>query len=124
MRTPLIVGALVAALATAAPAGAAPRISAAPNPVDRDDAQTVRGRGWPVIEFCSRNVRISLRSAQNAVTLGTQRVRRNGRFRFTWTPADENVGAGRWRLVVRMRCESGDDGSPNPVRRSLRIRVR
>jgi hypothetical protein len=124
MRAPLALAALIAALATADSAAAKPRITVSPNPVDRTAEQTVRGRGWPVIEFCSRNVRISVRSDQNAVTLGTKRVRRNGRFRFTWTPADENVGTGRWRLVARMRCESGDDGSPNPVRRSVRIRVR
>jgi hypothetical protein len=115
---------LAAALALAAPAAAKPRISVSPDPVDHDRAQTVKGRGWPVIEFCKRTVRISLRSAQNAVTLGTTRVRRSGRFTFTWTPDDENVGPGRWRLVARMMCESGDDGSPNPVRRSVRVRVR
>jgi hypothetical protein len=126
MRAAVLRVAVVAALAVAgaAPAAAAPRIGVSPNPVDRDGEQTVRGRGWPVIEFCSRTVRVSLRSAQNAVALGTTRVRRSGRFRFRWTPADENVGAGRWRLVARMRCETGDDGSPNPVRRSVRIRVR
>jgi hypothetical protein len=124
VRPTLLVLALVATLALAAPAAAKPRISVSPNPVDHDRAQTVTGRGWPVIEFCQRTVRIRLRSAQNAVTLGTTRVRRSGRFSFTWTADDENVGAGRWRLIARMMCESGEDGSPNPVRRSVRVRVR
>jgi len=123
MRSAILLIALAGTLAVAAPAAAAPRISVSPNPVDHDQAQTVKGRGWPVIEFCKRTVRISLRSAQNAVTLGTAHVRRSGRFRFTWTADDENVGAGRWRLVARMKCESGEDGSPNPVRRSVRVRV-
>ena len=34
------------------------------------------------------------------------------------------VGAGDWRLVARLRCESGDDGSAVFVRRSKRIRIR
>jgi hypothetical protein len=124
MRPTIALLALAATLALAAPAGAKPRISVSPNPVDHDQTQTVKGRGWPVIEFCKRTVRISLRSAQNAVTLGTARVRRSGRFAFDWTADDENVGPGRWRLVARMKCESGEDGSPNPVRRSVRVRVR
>src|SRR5215210_6706535 len=110
---------IVAAALLAAPAGAAaaPRIEVAPLAVDADAEQTVRGRGWPVIEFCSRRVRIRLVSAQNLVTLGRVRVSDRGRFTFRWTPDDENVGApSRWTLVARMRCESGENGSPNPVR--------
>ena len=84
----------------------------------------IKGKRWPVIEFCSRTVRLSLRSAQNAFPLGTKRVRLNGRFRFEWVPRRSKVGAGQWRVVARMRCESGDDGSPNPVRRSAPLRIR
>ena len=115
---------IVACLAAAAPAAGASRISVAPNPVDHDQVQTIKGRGWPVIEFCKRRVRIRLVSDQNAVLLGFARVRASGRFRFEWSPDAANVGAGRWRLVARMRCESGDDGSPVFERRSKRIRVR
>jgi hypothetical protein len=118
---------IVAAALLAAPAGAAaaPRIEVAPLAVDADAEQTVRGRGWPVIEFCSRRVRIRLVSAQNLVTLGRVRVSDRGRFTFRWTPDDENVGApSRWTLVARMMCESGENGSPNPVRVTKRIRVR
>jgi hypothetical protein len=113
-----------ACMAAATPAAAAPRISVAPNPVDHDQTQTVKGRGWPVIEFCKRRVRIRLLSDQNAVLLGFARVRASGRFRLEWSPDGANVGAGDWRLVVRMRCESGEDGSPNPQRRAKHIRVR
>ena len=70
------------------------------------------------------HVSIRLRSAQNRVRLGSARVRRSGRFRFRWTPDEANVGPGRWRVVVRMRCESGDDGSPVIRRRGADIRVR
>ncbi len=117
--------ALVLLLAIPAAAEAAPRITVAPRVVDADAEQTVRGRGWPVIEFCKRTVRVRLVSDQNLVTLGRVRVSDRGRFTFRWTPDEENVGApSRWRLVARMMCESGDDGSPNPVRVSKRIRVR
>jgi hypothetical protein len=112
------------ALFVAAPAAAAPQIDVAPRVVDRDETQTVKGRGWPVIEFCEREVVVLLKSDQNRVRLGDARVRRSGRFRFEWNAEEENVGSGRWRLVVRMRCERGLDGSPNFVRRRAAIRVR
>jgi len=38
--------------------------------------------------------------------------------------AGSGVGTGDWRLVARLRCESGDDGSAVFVRRSKRIRIR
>ena len=116
--------ALAALLAASAPAAAAPRITVSPRAVAHAATQTVKGRGWPVIEFCSRRVRLQLVSAQNRVPLGHVRVRVSGRFRFAWSPDAANVGApSRWRLVARMRCESGEDGSPNPVRVTRRIRV-
>jgi hypothetical protein len=87
------------------------------------EKQTVKGRGWPVIEFCSRTVRLSLLSDQNAFRIGSDRVTTRGRFRFTWIPRRRDVGRGDWTLVARMRCESGKDGSPNPVRATTRIRI-
>ena len=123
MRRVLLLALLLASVP--AVADAAPRITVTPARVDHDATQTVRGRGWPVIEFCKRSVRIRLVSAQNRVTLGRVRVSDRGRFTFRWVPDDEGVGApSRWRLVARMMCESGDDGSPNPVRVAKRIRVR
>ncbi len=123
MRALLIALALL--LVAPAVAAAAPRISVSPRAVDHHATQTVTGRGWPVIEFCKRTVRVRLVSDQNLVTLGRVRVRDSGRFTFRWSPEAENVGARTsWRLVARMMCESGDDGSPNPVRVSERIRVR
>jgi hypothetical protein len=119
-----LTGSLAAVAAAPAPAGAAPRISVSPATVDRDETQTVRGRGWPVIEFCERRVVVKLKSDQNSARLGSARVRRSGRFRFEWNADDANVGSGRWRLVVRMTCESGEDGSPNLVRRRASIRIR
>jgi hypothetical protein len=117
---------LLALLAASVPAASqpGPRLSAAPNPVNFGQTVVIKGKRWPVIEFCSRTVRLSLRSAQNAVLLGTKRVRLNGRFRFEWVPRRAKVGAGRWRVVARMRCESGKDGSVVPVRRSAALRIR
>jgi hypothetical protein len=116
--------ALACLLAGAAPAAARQSISARPNPVDFGETLAVTGRGWPVIEFCSRTVRLSLRSDRNAFRIGRVRVGSHGRFRFEWVPRRSEVGAGRWRLVARMACESGKDGSPNPMRASTSVRIR
>lgn len=100
------------------------RLAAAPNPVSFGQVLTVTGRGWPVIEFCERTVALSLRSDQNAVRVGHVRIGDRGGFVKRWTPQRAVVGAGRWRLVARLRCESGNDGSPVPVVRSVAIRIR
>ena len=115
---------LFACLATAAPAAARQSISASPNPVRFGHQLVVKGKGWPVIEFCSRTVRLSLRSDQNAFRIGKLRVGDRGRFRFEWVPHRSQVGAGRWTVVARMRCESGDDGSPVPTTATAPIRIR
>jgi hypothetical protein len=109
--------------AAAVPAAARQSIGAAPNPVHFGETLMVTGKGWPVIEFCSRTVRLSLRSDQNAFRVGTVRVGERGRFRFEWIPRRAKVGAGRWQLVTRMRCESGKDGSPVPTRASVALRI-
>jgi hypothetical protein len=123
-RTGLLAVLLVAVLAGAAPAAAKQSIAVSPNPVHFGETQVVAGKGWPVIEFCSRTVRLSLRSAQNAFRIGTVRVGERGRFHFDWIPRRAKVGAGLWLLVARMHCESGKDGSPVPVRASVPIRIR
>ena len=110
-------------LAAAPSAGAAQTITATPKSVDPADVQTVRGRGWPVIEFCSRTIRVSVRSAQNSAPIAQRHIRANGRFSFRWIPRNKNIGPGRWRLVARMRCESGKDGSTVFVRASARITI-
>ena len=123
-RATALTAAVIASLTTAAGAQAAQSISADPIRVDRTATQTVRGRDWPVIEFCSRTVRVSVRSAQNSVPIAQRHVSDSGRFSFRWVPKNKNVGPGRWRLVARMRCESGKDGSTIFVRASRLIRVR
>jgi hypothetical protein len=118
-----MIAAVLASLTTAA-AAQAQTISADPGRVDSDQIQTVRGRNWPVIEFCSRTIRVSVRSAQNSAPIAQRRVSDTGRFRFRWVPQNKNIGPGRWRLVARMRCESGKDGSTIFVRASTLIRIR
>lgn len=127
MRTTALGATLLAGLVllvASAPAAAAPRLSAQPNPVRFGHQLTIRGQGWPVIEFCRRHVRLSLRSDQNAVVIATARIGDDGRFVKRWTPRRSAVGAGRWRLVARLRCESGKDGSTIFTRRSVGVRIR
>jgi len=126
MRTLLLVPLALAAAAVAAPpapASSPPVLSVSPRTVHLDDEVTIRGRQWPVIEFCRRRVRLRLESDQNAVPIGFVRIRDNGRFTRRWTPESGEIGPGRWRIVARLRCESGEDGSPNFVtrRRTLHI---
>jgi hypothetical protein len=106
-----------------ASAAAAPRITAQPRTVDSADIQVVRGFDWPVIEFCSRTIRVFVRSDQNSAPIAQRHVRDNGRFRFRWIPDNRNIGPGEWRLVARMRCESGRDGSTIFVTRRTRITI-
>jgi hypothetical protein len=122
---PALTAVVVAGTAAVAPATAtaAQTISATPKTVNRTDIQTVRGRGWPVIEFCSRTVRVSVRSAQNAAPIAQRHIRDNGRFTFRWIPKNKNIGRGSWKLVARMRCESGKDGSTFFVKASTRITI-
>jgi hypothetical protein len=124
-RTTALTAVVIAGVTAAAPAAAqaAQTITATPQTIHRRDIQTVIGRGWPVIEFCSRTVRVSVRSAQNSAPIAQRHVSDRGRFRFRWTPLNKGVGGGNWRLVARMRCESGKDGSTVFVRASTRIRI-
>jgi hypothetical protein len=116
---------LLFAFATAASASAAPKptVSATPKHVGVNAIQTVTGSHWPVIEFCSRIVRVSVQSARNAAPIRTVRVHDDGTFRLRYIPRKRNIGAGKWNLVARMRCESGKDGSPVPVKASVAIRI-
>ena len=116
--------AVAGSLWLAAPAAAKQSIAASPNPVEFGQTLVVTGKGWPVIEFCSRTVRLSLRSDQNAFRIGLVRVGDRGRFRFECIPRRTKVGPGRWQLVARMRCESGKDGSVVWARASVSLRIR
>ena len=116
-------GVAMAFLAMPAGAAAAQSIGATPQTVARNAIQTVRGHGWPVIEFCSRTIRVSVRSAQNAALIAQRHIGDNGRFTFRWIPKNKNIGRGTWTMVARMRCESGRDGSTFFVRATKRITI-
>ena len=120
-----LTAAVIAGIVAAAPASAAaaPRITATPKMVKRADVQTVRGFDWPLIEFCSRTIRVSVRSAQNAAPIAQRHIGDNGRFTFRWIPKNRNIGRGDWTLVARMRCESGKDGSTIYLTRRTRITI-
>jgi hypothetical protein len=122
-RIALVVLTAALVVVPAAPAAAPPLLSVSPRAVELDEEVTIRGREWPVIEFCRRRVRLRLESEQNAVLIGFVRIRDNGRFTRRWTPESDEIGPGRWRVVARLRCDRGDDGRPNFIvrRRSLRI---
>ena len=126
MRRLLLIPLAVAGLAVAAPAAPAagpPFLSVSPRPVHLGEEVTIRGRQWPVIEFCSRRVRLRLESDQNAVLIGFRRIGDNGRFTRRFTPQRGQIGPGRWRVVARLRCESGKDGSPNFITRKRTLRI-
>jgi hypothetical protein len=129
MRRLAVILTLAAALAVALSGSASamvpgpPFVTAQPNPVHLGHTVTIRGRQWPVIEFCTRRVRLRLESAQNAVLIGFGHVRDNGRFVRHFTPMAGRIGTGRWRVVARLRCESGQDGSANYITRRAPLRI-
>jgi hypothetical protein len=124
MRTlallPLAAAALLAAPATAA---SPPFLKVTPKRIHLGETTTIKGTQWPVIEFCKRRVRLRLESDQNAVLIGFTRVSDNGRFSRNFTPKKGKIGAGHWRVVARLRCESGEDGSPNFITRKRKLRI-
>jgi hypothetical protein len=127
MRLLLAIPAVLLVLAVGAGRGDAasgPTLSLSPNPVRFGEELVVKGRKWPVIEFCKRKVRFSLRSAQNAFPIGRAKVRGNGRFTFRYPVSASKVGKGNWKLRAKLPCESGKDGSPNPVLRSRPVTVK
>jgi len=123
MRT-LVLLPLAALLAAPAAASAAPPfLKVTPNRIHLGETTTIKGSQWPVIEFCKRRVRLRLESPQNAVLIGFTRINDNGRFSRNFTPKKNKIGAGRWKIVARLRCESGEDGSPNFITRKRKLRI-
>ena len=123
MRT-LVLLPLAALLAAPAAASAAPPfLKVTPNRIHLGETTTIKGSQWPVTEFCKRRVRLRLESPQNAVLIGFTRINDNGRFSRNFTPKKNKIGAGRWQIVARLRCESGEDGSPNFITRKRKLRI-
>ena len=120
---PLLVAALLVLTSSAAPAVGPPRLSVSPSTVHLGHQVTIKGREWPVIEFCKRNVRLRLETAQNAVLIGFAHISDAGRFTRHFTPRKGKIGAGKWRVVARLRCESGEDGSANFITRRKALKI-
>ena len=93
----------IAGIATAAPD---PTITADPVRVDSNAIQTVRGRNWPVIEFCSRTIRVSVRSPQNSAPIAQRHVSDSGRFRSAGSPTTRTSlrAAGGWSRACAARA--------------------
>jgi hypothetical protein len=109
----------------AAPAAARSTVTASPASVAFGQALTIKGVGWPRIEFCRKTVAVALESAQNKFRIGRPRVGDNGRWTLRYVPRRAKVGAGRWRVLAKLQCESGKDGHFIYVtRRSAPIRIR
>jgi hypothetical protein len=116
MRKLLMVGALSALFAASAGAASNPSIHVQPATVAFGQSFTVTGEHWPVIEFCSRKMRFSLRSDQNAVAIGHARITKKGKFTFTYKVKKGAVGGGDWLVQAKQACESGEDGHPTPIK--------
>jgi hypothetical protein len=128
MRRFVVISALascfVLGFAVAAPASGPPFLKATPRTVHLGQTVTIRGTQWPVIEFCKRTVRLRLESAQNAVLIGFAHVSDGGRFTRHFTPKTGKIGTGTWKVVARLRCESGEDGSPNFITRKRTLKIK
>ena len=117
-----LTAAVIASLTTAAvePATQAQTISR-PARVDANEIQTVRGRNWPVIEFCSRTIRVSVRSAQNSAPIAQRRVSDTDRFRFHWVPQNKKsvpVAGAWWRGCAARAARTARRSSCGRARRS------
>ena len=123
MRKLVLIPCVVALALPATAAAGPPFLKVTPNRIHLGDTTTIRGTQWPVIEFCKRRVRLRLESAQNAVLIGFTRVRDNGTFSRHFTPKTGRIGAGKWKVVARLRCESGEDGSANFITRKRTLRL-
>jgi hypothetical protein len=119
-----LVACLALALATSAGAAKQTTLTVSPKVADFGQKVTIKGTGWPRIEFCKPRVRLSLRSTQNRYRIGVAKVKANGRFNFSWTPKSSKVGSGRWKLFAVQPCENGSTGKPNPLELHVRFRIR
>jgi hypothetical protein len=123
MRKLVLIPCVVALAVPATAAAGPPFLKVTPNRIHLGDTTTIKGTQWPVIEFCKRRVRLRLESAQNAVLIGFTKIKVNGTFSRKFTPKKGKIGAGKWKVVARLRCESGEDGSANFITRKRTLRL-
>ncbi len=114
----------VLGFAVTAPAAGPPILKATPRTVHLGHTVTIKGSQWPVIEFCKRTVRLRLESAQNAILIGFSHISDGGHFTRHFTPKKGKIGTGTWKVVARLRCESGEDGSPNFTTRKRTLKIK
>lgn len=111
----------LAAVVSLLPTATASAQAAAPSPavVSVGEVVTVRGTGWPRIEFCRPSVAVLWRGH----FLGVAPVTTSGRFTFRWT-VPTFLRHGARRLFIEQQCESGQTGDPLWTRREVWFRVR
>jgi hypothetical protein len=104
-------------LATAAAAGATPRVTLTPVAGKAGTRVVVRGTGWAQIEFCKPRVILAV----DDVVFARAVLDDHGRFAVRWRIP--GFARGTHRIYATQRCESGKDGSPRPVTRHVDLRV-
>ena len=110
--TAAVLAGALAAVGVPAAGAAAQRVTATPKTVNRTAIQTVRGSGWPVIEFCSRTIRVFVRSAAERRADRAASRDRQRPLRVPLGPQEQEHRTGRLDAGrASMRCESGENGS-------------
>jgi hypothetical protein len=110
--------ALAVALAFAVPAAASsPKVTLTPATGKAGTRTVVRGTGWAQIEFCRPRVVL----AADDVVVGRAVLDGHGRFAVRWRIP--HFARGTHRVFATQHCESGKDGSPILVTRSVALHV-
>jgi hypothetical protein len=114
-----LLAALLLGPATAVDAAGGPTLRVTPRAASAGSPVVIRGRHWPVIEFCRPRVTVTMEHR----LVGRIRPRpEDGSFARRWTvPA--SVPAGRHTIRATQRCESGRDGHAVFVTRATSLRV-
>lgn len=105
--------------ATAVDAAGGPTLRVTPRAGSAGSAVVIRGRHWPVIEFCRPRVTVTM---EHRLVGRIRPQPEEGSFALRWTvPA--SVPAGRHTIRATQRCESGRDGHAVFVTRATSLRV-
>jgi hypothetical protein len=114
-----LLAALLLGPATAVDAAGGPTLRVTPRAVSAGSPVVIRGRHWPVIEFCRPRVTVTM---EHRLVGRIPPRPEDGSFVLRWTiPA--SVPAGRHTIRARQRCESGRDGQAVFVTRATSLRV-
>ena len=114
-----LLAALLLGPATAVDAAGGPTLRVTPRAASAGSAVVIRGRHWPVIEFCRPRVTVTI----DHRLIGRIRPRpEDGSFALRWT-VPSTVPAGRHTIRATQRCESGRNGHAVFVTRATSLRV-